>query len=57
MIPAASGRGIKIIASHRRRPVSTYEPLDSGLRRNDNIRSKLRGIEPEKMIKTSSKQA
>jgi hypothetical protein len=49
MIPAASGLGIKIIASHRRRPVSTYEALDSGLR------SKLPGIEPEKMIKTKKR--
>ena len=32
--------------SHRRRPVSTNEPLDSGMRRNDDIRSKLRGTQP-----------
>ena len=29
------------ITSHRRKPVSTNEPLDSGMRRNDDIRSKL----------------
>ncbi|MDP3981420.1 MAG: hypothetical protein Q8Q33_08420, partial [Chlamydiota bacterium] len=28
------------------RPVSTNERLDSGLRRNDDVRSKLRGIKP-----------
>ena len=47
--PAASRRGINIITSHRRRPVSTNEPLDSGIRRNDDIRSKLRGIEPSEI--------
>jgi hypothetical protein len=42
--PVASGRVINSITSHRRRPVSTNEPLDSGMRRNDDIRSKLHDI-------------
>ena len=44
--PAASGRNINSITSHRRKPVSTNGPLDSGMRRNDDIRRKLRGIQP-----------
>jgi RimJ/RimL family protein N-acetyltransferase len=45
-LPAASGGGITSITSHRRKPVSTNEPLDSGMRRNDDIRGKLQGIQP-----------
>jgi hypothetical protein len=44
--PAASDRGINSTTSHRRKPVSTNEPLDSGMRRNDGISSNLRGIQP-----------
>jgi hypothetical protein len=38
---AASDRRLNSITSHRRKPVSTNEPLDSGTCRNDDIRSKL----------------
>lgn len=35
---------INIVTSHRRMPVSTFKPLDSGMRRNDGIRNLLQKI-------------
>jgi hypothetical protein len=40
-LPRRKWSGINSITSHRRKPVSTNESLDSGMRRNDDIRSKL----------------
>ncbi len=42
--PAASWRDINVTPA--KADVQGFQPLDSGVRQNDGIRSKLRGIEP-----------